>query len=169
MKLGCLGPRTNSANAAKKLRTIDELVYFGNMDLVFEALEQDIVDRIIVPVCNSITGDIKYRFLITQYGFEIEREISVQIRHCIASSNGSLDVVMSHEQALKQCADYLDLTLPNARRQATDSTEQAARIVSETRKGAAIASLETCLYHGLRIIEQDIVKDNYSTFVVLRK
>jgi prephenate dehydratase len=169
MKFGCLGPRTNSAIAAKKLRTIDELVYFGSMELVFEALKQDNVDRIIVPVCNSITGDIKYRSLIIQYGFEIEREINIQIRHCIASSNGSIDIVMSHEQALKQCSDYLDVNFPNTIRQATDSTEQAARTVSKNREGAAIAGLETCLYYGLRIIGKDIVKDNYSTFVALRK
>ncbi|MEE9525034.1 MAG: prephenate dehydratase domain-containing protein [Candidatus Woesearchaeota archaeon] len=169
MKLGYLGPMTNSEIAAKKPDSIDELIAYSSMEDVFSALEQDKVDRIVVPVYNSIRGDIKYRLWIDEYGFEIEKEFEIQIRHCIASSNGSIDVVMSHEEALKQCNDYLDINYPYVKREATKSTAEAAKIISETKKGAAIANLETCLHYGLRIIDKDIVKDNYSTFVLLRK
>ena len=174
MKLGCLGPRTNSVIAAKKLRSIDSsidsIVDFSCMGDVFEALDKDKVDKIIVPVCNSITGDItKYWFLVAKYDFRLEREINIPIGHSIGAYDGSIDVIMSHEQALKQCSEYLDDKFPYARREATQSTEEAARIVSERREGAAIANLETCLYYDLRIVDEDIVRNNYSTFIVLRK
>ena len=128
MKLGYLGPRTNSEIAAKKLHSIDELIAFSSMENVFSALDQGKVDKIVVPVYNSITGEIKYESLVVNY--VIEDEFDIRIRHCIASSNGNIDVVRSHEQALKQCSDYLDDKFSYVRREPTKSTEEAARISS---------------------------------------
>ena len=55
MKIGCLGPRTNSVIAAQKCASsIDELVMYSKMEYVFEALREGEVDRIIDEFLKSI-------------------------------------------------------------------------------------------------------------------
>jgi prephenate dehydratase len=168
MKLGCLGPRTNSVIAARNCASIDDIICYSDMKLVFQALDEDKVDRIVTPVRNSITGEIKrYSSLIN--GYEILDEFSILVKHYLGCANGDHSIIRSHPEVLKQCCSYLNVNYPSAERQQTKSTDLAARIVSETKKGIAIANLETCLHYDLKIIDEDIVKDNYSTFVILRK
>lgn len=168
MKLGYLGPRTNSEIAAQRVHSIDSLVSFRSMEDVFEGMRQGKVEKIIVPVCNSLTGDIKkYKDLIVQYGFSVEEELTIAIKHCLGAYDGDTSVVISHEEVLKQCREYLDEHYPLVRRESTKSTEEAARIVAEQKEGIAIANLETCLYYGLKVIDEHIVEGNYSTFAVL--
>ncbi len=169
MKLGYLGPRTNSEIAARKVHSIDSLISFGSIEDVFEALKHKQVERIIIPICNSLTGDInKHKDMISQYRFSEETEVVIEIKHSIGSYNGNIKVVRSHEEVLKQCSKYLDERFPLIKRESTRSTEEAVRIVAERREGMAIANLETCLCYGLRIIDKNIIEGNYTTFAVLK-
>ena len=169
MKLGCLGPRTNSVIAARNCAdSIDDIIAYSRMEDVFDALDNDKVDRIVIPVRNSITGEIKrYTSLIN--GYEILDEFAILVKHYLGCANGDHSMIRSHPEVLKQCCTYLDVNYPDAVREPVSSTDLAARVVSETKKGIAIANLETCLHYGLKIVDEDVVKDNYSTFLVLRK
>lgn len=171
MKLGYLGPRTNSEIAANMLDWTFMSVRFNSMQQVVNALDTGKIDRAIIPVKNSITGDIlNYSGMIEEYGFKIVQEISVPIRHCLGSVSRDVGFVVSHEQALKQCAQYLDKKFPWIYKGSMDSTALAAKFIAGTRgNGAAIASLETCTYFGLKILEKDIVKNNISIFYVCKK
>ncbi|MFC1728260.1 prephenate dehydratase domain-containing protein [Nanoarchaeota archaeon] len=168
MKFGCLGPKTNSVIAAQKCASsIDELVMYSRMELVFQALKDKKVDRILIPIRNSITGEItRYSSLIN--GYETIKEFAIPINHNLGCANGNHSIIKSHPEVLKQCKNYLDLNYPESERESTTSTESAAKIVSETKKGIAIANLDTCLHYGLKILDKDIVENNYSTFVLLK-
>jgi prephenate dehydratase len=171
LRLGCLGERTNSRKAAERAGERYEAVGFQNMDAVFESLGRGEVDRIIVPVENSITGRIgNYYNRVIERGLRVIDEIVIPIVHCIAARSEQIGFVLSHEQALMQCAGYLDLHFPESYRGAVCSTEEAARMISQaSTNGAAIASLEACTHYRLRMIAQDIAKGNKSKFWVCEK
>ena len=96
-------------------------------------------------------------------------KVIIPIRHCIGCANGNVDFVVSHEQALLQCSSYLDKKFPGIEIRKVESTEAGARIVSKSKKGIAIATLDTCKHYGLTIVEEDIVPDNHSEFWVLER
>ena len=170
MKLGYLGPNTNSENAAQKYAAKIaglKIQSYPSMDYVFKALKLAEVDRIIVPVRNSITGDIAYKKIAGGSDFIKIDEISVLVGHYLATRNGEIRFIASHPEVLKQCASYLNKKYACLSRIEVESTNEAAKLASIVSGMAAIANLETCLAWDLKIIEKDIVKDNYSTFWVL--
>jgi len=171
LRLGCLGERTNSRMAAERAGERYEVVGFQNMDAVFESLRRGEADRIIVPVENSITGIIRnYYNRAIESGLRVIDEIVIPIIHCIAARSEQIGFVLSHEQALMQCTNYLDQHFPESYRGAVCSTEEAARMISQaSTNGAAIASLDTCTHYRLRVIAQDIAKGNKSKFWVCER
>lgn len=171
MKLGYLGPRTNSENAAKEYAAHVaglEITAYHSMNCVFDALSSRNVDRIIIPVKNSITGEIDYRREADKRYLRKIDELSIKIKHCIATKNTNnnsyIRVILSHREVLRQCQSYLDKKYAYLERISVESTNEAARISSIINCCAAIANLESCVDNGLKILEEDIVKDNFSTF-----
>ena len=175
MRIGCLGPHTNSALAAEKAANIgDQVVFFDSMLDVLLALAKNLTDRIVVPVRNSITGEISYKGVAERMGLrrtEESREIIIPINHCIASRGADVGFVLSHREALAQCTGYLNERFPTAYRGEMASTGEAARFIAEvsSNNGAAIAGLPTCLHYRLRVIDTEIAKNNYSTFWVFQR
>ena len=181
MKLACLGEGSNSYRVALRLarRGGDsgiELSPYRTMDEVFAALVSEQVDRAVVPVRNSLTGKIDY--LSDVRGFRLRRVSthSLKINHCIATKGyngvGDIGFIVSHKEALKQCRVYLEENFVlNIPQHEMPSTAEAARFVSEvlSNNAAAIADPETCRKYGLKIIREDIVKGNYSTFWVVER
>ena len=170
MKLGYLGPNTNSENVAQKYATNIaglKIQSYPCMDYVFKAIKYQKVDKIIVPIKNSITGDIRYKKEVERIGLNKIDELSIRIVHYLAAKTKGLKFIASHQEVLNQCDNYLNARYPNLSRIGVESTNEAAKIASFTHGMAAIASLETCLKHNLKIIGGDLVKDNYSTFWVL--
>jgi prephenate dehydratase len=175
MKLGYLGPGTNSENAAREYAAHVAglgliLIPYSGMEQVFDALGLKEADLIVVPIRNSITGDIGYKKLAERRGLRKIDEFVIPIRHCIAAKRGAVnlvELVVSHEEVLRQCKGYLDRNFPHWERISAESTNRAAKMASEEGRLAAIAGLETCIKYGLKIIKRDIIKENYSTFWVL--
>lgn len=175
MKVGYLGPKTNSENAVKEYAAHVAglgIMAYPSMDYVFDALCTGKVDRIIIPVRNSITGDIGYQKLVDEHHLQKIDELSIRINHCIAAKNTNkntrVKAVLSHIEALRQCQFYLDQKYAYLERIAVESTNEAARIASIVNGCAAIANLESCLNNGLKILDEDIVKGNFSTFWVVK-
>ena len=171
MLLGYLGPRTNSELAAKKYAANIaglELRSYPAMSEVFEALEAKSIELAMIPVRNSITGDICYKQFAEQRGLSKVDEISIKIQHCLASKTREAKIIASHLEVLKQCSNYLNLNYPILPRIGVESTNEAAKLASLGWGICAIANPETCSRYGLSILERDIVGDNFSTFWILR-
>ncbi len=171
MRIGYLGPKTNSELAVGMLKGAFEHVRLPSIDEVVKTLYRGGVDRAVIPVRNSITGAITDHLdMITQYGLSVVDEISIPIRHCIAGMSRDVGFIMSHPEALKQCSTYLDKHFPYTYRGAVNSTAWAAEFISHIRgNGAAIAREDTCRHYGLPILEKDIVRNNISSFYVCEK
>lgn len=175
INLGVLSLGTNSEIAAKRysasLNGVAKLIfhYYDSIPEIFESLESQNTELATIPVFNSICGETRYKLRAESGCFSKVGKVKIQIAHCLGISRYSLgeDFVLSHPEALKQCSDYLDKNYPKATRWECSSTAEAARIVSERNRGLAIAGLEVLVRHGLKVVDKNIVKNNWSEFWVL--
>lgn len=127
---------------------------------VFTSLSPEI-PFICMPLANSTHGAV----LETLDLFRSDRwskdaflrdEITLEIEHCLfiaSSTNGedeqedvgaileSIVCIYSHEQALGQCAGWLDRHIPRAKRVKTDSTAAAGERILNARIGGQIAKV----------------------------
>ena len=116
---------------------------------VVNALLAGEVDGAVVPVENSVEGgvtsclDLLWQSVQSPAGaLGIQQALILPIRHALLS-DGSMDQiteVLSHPQALAQCAAWLQQYLPHALQLPTSSTAEAARLVQGSRFRAAVAS-----------------------------
>lgn len=149
--------------------TIDEVLDYVNIGESYG----------VVPSYNSTTGKIEdYLKLIDKRSILEIDDISLEVHHClIALKKMRLDKireVYSHPQALKQCASYLKLRLPNAKLHPYSTTSTAAHDLAEgilDADAAAIASEEAAKIYNLVVLESDIQDDmsNTTHFKVLFK
>lgn len=128
----------------------------------------------------------------TTLRLRIRGEVNIRIRHCLAGFSAKASgaesndhdeplrrrrKVYSHEQALGQCAQFLDQHLPDAERIAVPSTSRAAEMVhnEEGREAkaqyhvAAICSEMAAQTYGVPVLQHDVQDrdDNTTRFLVL--
>ena len=87
---------------------------------------------------------------------------------------GDIEEIHSHEQALKQCKDYLAEKFWSKKLVEEDDTAQAAQDLAEGRLSdntAVIASKNSAEKYGLNIIESDIhdLKKNLTLFLAVER
>lgn len=130
-------------------------------------------DLALLPIENSTAGSINETYdLLAEGGLSITAEVISQVEHCLLAlpdaSLESLRTVLSHPQALLQCAEFLR-NAPWIKPQAEFDTAGAARKVSESNDPtiAAIASESAGRAFGLQILERNIQtqSQNYTRFV----
>ncbi len=142
----------------------------------FEALDNDLVGKAVIPIDNSIAGRVAdVHHLLPQYNVYITDEAFLPIRHCfMVNRDVALDnikTVKSHVHALPQCRDFIAKhgfhTLVAA------DTAGAAEALAESgdQEIGVIASQLAAQIYGLDILAQDIqdAKDNTTRFLVFEK
>lgn len=119
-------------------------------------------DVALLPIENSTAGSINETYdVLAEGGLTINAEIIARVEHCLVALPGARleDVrrVISHPQALSQCAEFLK-GLPGARPEAEFDTAGAARKVKQSgdRTVAAIASESAAAMLGLEVLERGI-------------
>jgi chorismate mutase/prephenate dehydratase len=142
-----------------------------------EALESGNADLLVLPIENTTAGSINevYR-LLREHDVFVVGEETWKVDHCLAAVRDiplpALRQVLSHPQALEQCAEFLQ-SLPAA--VATSFFDTAAAMQAVVRAAdptwAAIGSPEAARAEGLVILKRDIadVEENYTRFVVLAR
>jgi prephenate dehydratase len=151
-----------------------EAVPCPNFRAVFEAVASGRVNGGVVPVENCLAGPVSENVdLLLEFSLPITGELSLRIRHCLVAPEGTamegLERVLSHPQALAQCAGFLRqhrLTpVPEG------DTAGAARRVAEQKspRTAAIASRTAAGLYGLTVLREGIedAPDNRTRFVSL--
>ena len=142
---------------------------------VFLALREGRADYGVVPIENSSTGSISQVYdLLAKYGHYIVGEQVVKVEHCLLAPQGAtLDTVRevySHEQGLRQCADFLKAH-PAWKGIARLNTAEAGRYVAGSGDvtKAAICSRRAAALYGLEILAEHISlsESNYTRFVVV--
>ena len=104
---------------------------------VVERLAGGGAEAAVVPVENSVEGGVTAILdaLWSHPELSIRRALVLPIRHALLSSGSLQDVteVLSHPQALAQCAGWMADQLPEALQLPTSSTAEAARMVAGSR------------------------------------
>ncbi len=175
MIIGTLGPEGSfSEKAAKQWNDKAELRYYDDILDTVDALLRDEVDCSIVPIENSLEGSITLTLdLLMEQQLKIVGEVIVQVKHCLLSKGklADLKILMSIPQALSQCKKYIKQNFKNIEVRTTLSTSQAAKLASEAKHNAAIASRESARIYGLEILDEDIqdANENFTRFIVIGK
>lgn len=171
---GIKGSYTESA-CKKAFPNLRKINYVHNFEDVFEAVDKGDADYGIVPLENSTAGDVTLTYdLMGRYDFYIVKRVYIEVSHVLASKNAStkdeIESVISHEQALHQCAEYLrELNKPSS---PVVNTSVAAKAVSESdEKLACICSADCAELYGLKILERGIADngENFTRFIVISK
>jgi chorismate mutase/prephenate dehydratase len=140
---------------------------------VFQAVENGRTDLGVVPVENTSEGSVGLTLdLLIDTPCVIITEILLPIRHAIMSRGGdaaSIRRILSHQQSLGQCRNYLSARYPHCELEAVASNAFAAKRAAEDDSIAAICSAAAAEAYGLIIIESNIqdVAQNTTRFLVL--
>lgn len=160
-----------SQHAADKLFSKPEIDFVPTFDDVFTAVEEGRCDYGIVPAENNTAGSVRRVYdLMTEKQFRIVRAVRVKIDHSLLVNSGTrredIREIVSHEQALAQCADYLRITFPHAKITARANTALSAEYVAKSGRNdiAAIASPDCAALYGLVCLSENIqISDNNRT------
>jgi len=154
-----------------------ETIKFRDFSQLSEAVANKQVDYAVMAIENTIGGSIlpNYAF-IQEYGLAVLGEeylkISMQLMALQGETLDTIQEVISHSMALRQCADFLR-DYPEWKISEANDTAESARYISENRlEGvAAIAGSLAASTYGLEIISSNIEtnKQNYTRFLVLGK
>ena len=149
MKTGYLGPEGSYSHlASKKMTPNGVAVAYDSFPLLFRALTECEVDCIVIPIENSLNGEVTQNVDLLQgtQGIVAVEECIIKIEHRLAILEGAdfTDVkrIYSHRQALDQCAKYLFENFPKASLFATASTSASLDMV-KTKEDACIVGAHT--------------------------
>ena len=147
--------------AAKRMFPEAELVAFSDFTEAYQAVERGEYDCAVLPLENSSAGEVgTVMDLIFSGSLYVNQVVDLPVLHnLLAVENAELDgirTVVSHPQALQQCADYIRRHGLETR--AYSNTALAAKFVKESGDPtlAAIASDETALIFGLKLLDTGI-------------
>lgn len=176
-RIGVQGvPGSFSSKAARELFPGGEPSFSHTFPELFDALEEGKIDCAIVPLENSIHGTVTEVYAqLLAHECSIVRVHPVGISHCLLANPGTrkedIESVLSHEQALGQCAGYIRKN--GWRPVSAVNTATAAKLVrdTETKTQAAIASEECAKLYGLEVLESGIqdTKLNLTRFAVVKR
>ncbi len=162
--------------AASRLFPEGRLVSYPDFRAAYEAVEKGDCDLCVLPTENSHAGEVGQVMDLTFSGsLFITGVYHLRVRHNLLALPGTklsdIQTVISHPQALAQCAAYLHdhgLSQKNA-----VNTAVAAKTVAESGDHtlAAIASKDTAALYGLSILDHDINEsgDNTTRFAVFSR
>ncbi|MCO4793925.1 MAG: prephenate dehydratase [Bacteriovoracaceae bacterium] len=146
---------------------------FDQSEQVCDALDESEVDFAVLPVENSIVGNVSVNLdLLYQHNFFAIGEVYLPIHHCLMVNPGTklenIKTVHSHPIALAQCRDFINRHGIIAH--ADFDTAGACKLVKERgheHEGTIASSLCAEVY-GLEILEDHIqkVKNNITRFLV---
>jgi prephenate dehydratase len=156
--------------------------YFGQVETlpcesfeaVFAAVASGQTESGLIPIENSLAGSIHQNYdLLLRHDLHIVGEHFLRVRHCLIALPGvakaDLRKVISHPQALGQCADYLrGLGLKAEPVYDTAGSVKMLKASGE-RATAAIASKRAAEIYEMQILEEGIEDnvENYTRFLAI--
>jgi chorismate mutase/prephenate dehydratase len=145
----------------------------GAIDEVFREVESGNAAYGVVPVENSTEGVINHTldmFMVSP--LKIVGEVELPIHHHLLARRAKprrVKRVVSHQQSLAQCREWLDANLPGVERQAVSSNAEAARLASRDATLLAIAGESAARRYKLVSLAANIEDrpDNTTRFLVI--
>lgn len=165
-----------AAIAAEKIFPDAEHISYPNFRAAYDAVVTSECDVAVLPIENSTAGEVgQVMDMLFSGSLYVNGVFDLSINHCLMALPGadedSVREVISHPQALAQCAPYLRDR--GYRQTQFENTARAAQFVAESGDTtlAAIASEETAALFGLRILARNINSSGVNTtrFAVLSR
>lgn len=162
--------------ACEKMFEYPSILYFSSFNDVFNAVERGMCTYGILPLENSTAGSVTQVYdLMEQHHFHIVGACRLRIDHCLLrkkGAQGAVKKIVSHEQALRQCSNYLE-TLKDAQIEPMDNTAVAAEYVANSTDDsvAVIASAACADIYNLQIEQDNIsnVQNNFTRFICIAR
>ena len=181
MRAGYLGPAGTWSEAALRASApagTEEVAYSTIYDAVM-AVEEGAVERAVVPIENALEGSVAVTLdtlALEAVGVRVVGEVLQPVRHCLVAERvldlGDVTRVVSHPQAIAQCARFLRERLPQAEHVSAPSTADAVLSVRDgDRRAVAIASPLAAELYGVQVLAEDVGDhpDNVTRFVWLAR
>lgn len=158
--------------------------YFGQVetqpcesfDAVFDSVVSGVCESALIPIENSLAGSIHQNYdLLLRHDLHIVGEYLLRVQHSLIALPGvkksEIKKVISHPQALGQCAGYLRAL--GVRAEPVYDTAGSVKMVKESgaRDTAAIASRRAAEIYEMQILEDGIEDnaENYTRFLAISK
>ncbi|KAJ3705330.1 hypothetical protein LUZ61_009035 [Rhynchospora tenuis] len=169
-------PGSFSEDAALKAYPHCIRVPCENFEVALKALELWHVDRVVLPIENTLVGSIHRNYdLLLSHRLHIIAEVQISVDLCLLALPGAkkedIQRVFSHFQAFQQCEKSIsDL---KAMRINFEDTASAAQLIAEKgmRDAGAIASARAGELYGLNILQNKLQDEdaNVTRFLVLAR
>ena len=158
--------------------------YFGDVetqpcesfDMVFETVVSGACETGLIPIENSLAGSIHQNYdLLLRHDLHIVGEYPLRVQHCLIALPGvkkdDIKKVISHPQALGQCAAYLRGL--GVKTESVYDTAGSVKMLNESgaQDTAAIASRRAAELYGMQLLEEGIEDnaENYTRFLAISK
>lgn len=178
--LGYLGPKgTFSHQAALEWsQGREDIKEFSTIYSAITAVNENKIDRAIVPIENSIDGSINVTldtlafdvdlFITGEYILHISENLMVKK----GTKKEDIKIITSHPQPIGQCSKLLQHEFADTKIEFADSTAAAAKRVTEGDGSVAcIGSPNSAKLYGLEILYPDCGDDrnNQTRFIIIEK
>jgi chorismate mutase/prephenate dehydratase len=175
LRVAFLGPEgTFTQEAAlKHFGHFIDTVPLAAIDEVFREVESGNARFGLVPVENSTEGVINHTLdMFITSPLKICGEVELRIHHHLlgkGENSATAKRVVSHQQSLAQCREWLDANLPAIERVAVASNAEAARLAAADVGTLAIAGESAARLYELKIFASNIEDrpDNTTRFLVI--
>ena len=149
-----------------------EMVPQESFEAVFTAVTSGACQSGLIPIENSLAGSIHQNYdLLLRHDLHIVGEYFLRVRHCLIGFPGvevsEIERVISHPQALGQCAGYLrELDVKIEPVYDTAGSVKMLKASGE-RRTAAIASKRAAEIYEMRVLQESIEDnpENYTRFL----
>lgn len=148
--------------ACERMFKNPNIMYFKNFEGVFSAIESGFCKYGILPIENSTAGSVKKVYdLMISHNFSIVRSVRLKVDHNLLAKRGTkledIREIFSHEQAISQCADFLQ-TLPGVKVTQVENTAVASELVasSDRHDVAALSSRACAELYGLEVLKTSV-------------
>jgi prephenate dehydratase len=180
LRVAFLGPAGTFAEEALRASApdgVEEVPYPTIFEAVM-AVQERAVDRAVVPIENSIEGSVNATLdalAVDAPDVLIAAEVDHPVHQTLIAPRGialeSVERVLSHPQAIAQCARFIGSRLNGAEIVTTPSTAEAVRLVAESGGSpwAAIGPRLSADLYGAAVLAERIedYPDNLTRFVWL--
>lgn len=162
--------------AAERLFKLPNIMFFSNWEKVFSTIESGLCRYGVIPIENSTAGSVKkvYDLMISRK-FRIVRTVRIKIDHNLLAKKGvklsDIREIVSHEQAISQCASFLASLGPNVKITRVENTAQAAQMVAESDRTdlASLSSRSCATQYGLSVLCPSVQDNgnNHTRFICI--
>lgn len=178
LKIGYQGEKgaysADAIDALYKDKKVEKVPFRTSYDVV-DALKKEIVNFGLLPLENSIIGNITHNYdLLLENKLTIVEEVVIPIHHALIANEGvkieQVKLIHSHPAAISQCEVFLR-KLKAVEILPTYDTAGSAKLISEKKLNdtAAIASEDSAQLYGLNVLQKNIedYPNNQTRFVLV--